>query len=272
MKKIIGVYFILNKITNNFYVGHSIDIHRRFNAHKSYLTRGIHHCLYLQRAWNKYGSNNFLFLIFKECKTEKESIELEQYFINNYKNILYNTSNDANCGGDLLTNNPNYSLIIAKRISSQKESLLKMTKKERIEKFARTGSKNGMYGRNHTEEVKKNLSILNKGNIPINKGKSLEESVGIDRAKEIRSLLSHYAKLRTGANNPFYGKKHTPETKERLRKTNLGKKPINMKKVLIDGMVFESLTEASRHLNISPSTILYRIRSKNFSNYKYLDS
>ncbi|MBP3914668.1 NUMOD3 domain-containing DNA-binding protein [Clostridium sp.] len=47
---------------------------------------------------------------------------------------------------------------------------------------------------------------------------------------------------RTGANNPFYGKNHTPETKERLRKANLGKKPINMKKVLIDGMIFESLT------------------------------
>lgn len=272
MKKIIGVYFILNKITNNFYVGHSIDIYRRFNAHKSYLTRGIHHCLYLQRAWNKYGSSNFTFLIFKECKTEKESIKLEQYFIDNYKNILYNTSNEANCGGDLLTNNPNYDLIIAKRISSQKKSLLKMTKKERIEKFARNGSKNGMYGRSHTEDVKKNLSILNKGNIPINKGKSLEESVGIDKAKEIRSLLSNYAKLRTGANNPFYGRNHTPETKERLHKANLGKKPINMKKVLIDGIAFESLTEASRHLNLSPSTILYRIRSKNFPNYKYLDS
>ena len=96
MQKIIGVYFILNKITNNFYVGHSINIYSRFRAHKSYLNRGIHHCIYLQRAWNKYQEDNFEFIIFKECKTEKESIELEQYFIDNYKYILYNTSNDAN--------------------------------------------------------------------------------------------------------------------------------------------------------------------------------
>lgn len=272
MQKIIGVYFILNKITNNFYVGHSINIYSRFRAHKSYLNRGIHHCIYLQRAWNKYQEDNFEFIIFKECKTEKESIELEQYFIDNYKYILYNTSNDANCGGDLLTNNPNYHSIIAKRISSQKESLLKMTKEERIDKFSRKGSKNGMYVRNHSEEVKKNLSNLNKGNIPVNKGKSLEASVGIDKAKEIRIKLSTYAKLRTGSNNPFYGRNHTKETKEYLHNINLGKKPPNMKKVLIDNIIFESLTDASRQLNVVPTTILYRIRSKNFPNYKYLES
>lgn len=47
MKKITGVYIIKNKVTNKFYVGHSIDINKRFNAHKSYLKRGIHHCIYL---------------------------------------------------------------------------------------------------------------------------------------------------------------------------------------------------------------------------------
>ena len=272
MDKIIGVYFIINKITNNFYVGHSIDIYKRFRAHKSYLTRGIHHCIHLQRAWDKYGENNFKFLIFKKCKTEKESIELEQYYIDNFKSILYNVSDCANLGGDLLTNNPNHDSIIAKRIASQKAAISKLTKDERISKFARKGINNGMYGRTHSDEVKIRLSILNKGKSPINKGKCLEEIVGIDKANEIRTTLSNYAKNRTGPNNSFYGRTHTMETKERLRKANLGKKPINMKKVLIDDIVFESLTEAARQLKVVPATILYRIRSKNYPNYKYYNS
>lgn len=31
MNKITGVYIIKNKITNKFYVGHSIDINKRFS-------------------------------------------------------------------------------------------------------------------------------------------------------------------------------------------------------------------------------------------------
>lgn len=61
MKTQIGVYFIRNKINNKFYVGHSIDISKRFLAHKSYLNRGLHHSTYLQRAWDKYGAENFEF-------------------------------------------------------------------------------------------------------------------------------------------------------------------------------------------------------------------
>lgn len=147
-----------------------------------------------------------------------------------------------------------------------------MTKEERINKFSRKGINNGMYGRNHSEYVKRKLSLLNKGKVPINKNKSLEESLGIERAKKIKNILSNYAKSRTGANNPFYGKNHTMETKKRLRNANLGKKPINMKKVLINDIVFESLTEASRQLDVVPATILYRIRSKNYPNYKYYNT
>lgn len=54
-----------------------------------------------------------------------------------------------------------------------------MSKSERIEKFSRSGVKNGMYGKSHTAEVKKIISSKNKG-------KSLEESVGEIRDTEIK--------------------------------------------------------------------------------------
>lgn len=271
MMKITGVYIIKNKVTNKFYVGHSIDINKRFNAHKSYLKRNIHHCIYLQRSWNKYGEDNFEFITVKSYISEEESIKLEQYYIDNFKNDIYNTGDYANSGGDLLSNNPNRLQIIHKRIESQKKVLEKMSKSERIEKFSRSGVKNGMYGKSHTSEVKKLISSKNKGNIPVNKGKSLEENVGELKAKEIKKNLSDLAKNRVGNKNPFYGKHHSEESKLKLKNAMIGKKPVNSKKVRIDNVIYESLTDASRKLNVVPATILYRIRSKNYPTYEYYD-
>lgn len=271
MQKIIGVYIIKNKITNKFYVGHSVDINNRFRSHKSYLKRGIHHCLYLQRSWNKYGEDNFEFIIIKHCKSEKESIALEQYYIDNFKPYIYNTGDSAYFGGDLLSNNPNKTKIIEKRVATQRENLINMSKSERIEKFSRKGVENGMYGKTHSISVKNIISSKNKGNIPINKGKTLEESVGYERAQEIKENLSSLAKNRLGPKNPFYGKHHSKETKLKLKNTMLGRKPVNLKKVRINDIIYESLTDASRHLNVVPATILYRIKSKNYPTYEYHD-
>ena len=76
-----------------------------------------------------------------------------------------------------------------------------------------------------------------------------------------------------GENNPFYGKTHTEETLKYLREINLGKKPTNMKKVIINDVIYESVTEASRQLNVCPATIIYRIKSKSkqYLNYNYLE-
>ena len=269
--KIIGVYFIKNKITGKFYVGHSINIEKRFIRHKRDLTNGNHHCIYLQRAWDKYGKDNFEFIIHKECETKEESIELEQYFIDNFKEKLYNTSNEANLGGDLLTGNPRREEIIAKRTKTQKELLSKMSAEERKLKLGKPGKKNGMYGRTHTPEVRQKLSEINKGNTPITKGLNYEEYMSKEKAKELKQKLSENAKQRIGEKNPFYGKHHSEETKEKLRQVNLGKKPTNSRPVELDGVYYESVTEASRKLGVVPATIINRIKSKNYPNCFYLD-
>jgi hypothetical protein len=76
---------------------------------------------------------------------------------------------------------------------------------------------------------------------------------------------------KSGVNNPFYGKHHSQETKNKLSEKRLGKKPANMKQVVINDVTYESLAEASRQTGIPSPTILWRINSKNkkFSNYKY---
>jgi group I intron endonuclease len=91
MSKICGIYSILNKLNNKTYIGSSCDIERRWRHHRQNLNKGIHHCIHLQRAWNKYGEKHFIFNIEQQCKRNK-LISIEQSYLNqakaNPKNII----------------------------------------------------------------------------------------------------------------------------------------------------------------------------------------
>lgn len=56
-----GVYEIRNRTNGKCYFGSTIDWPRRKKRHMRDLRRGVHHCKYLQRAWNKYGESSFEF-------------------------------------------------------------------------------------------------------------------------------------------------------------------------------------------------------------------
>ena len=47
-----GCYEIINKQTNEIYIGESIDLFRRFSKHVSDLYENKHHCVKLQEAFN----------------------------------------------------------------------------------------------------------------------------------------------------------------------------------------------------------------------------
>lgn len=86
-EKISGVYIILNKINGKFYIGSSVNIKSRWSLHKKQLRENSHHSKYLQRSWNKYGEENFLFSIMEECERE-ECLNIENKWLN-----FHNTSN-----------------------------------------------------------------------------------------------------------------------------------------------------------------------------------
>lgn len=128
------------------------------------------------------------------------------------------------------------------------------------------GEGNPNYGNNWTVDQKKEQSRK-----VTMKMKNLETLEKMRKPKSDTSKMGKYDK--NGKNNPFYGKTHSEETRKILSEKRKGKKPSNIKKVLIEGKIYEGLNEASIQTGIKGTTIWHRIHSNNkkYENYKYID-
>ena len=74
------IYKIQNKTNGKTYIGQTKDFYKRIQKHLSDLRRGKAANKHLQRAFNKYGENNFEFSIVEKCPIESLD-EREQYWI-----------------------------------------------------------------------------------------------------------------------------------------------------------------------------------------------
>lgn len=81
----IGIYLITSKINpNKIYVGSSINIAQRWQAHLYKLGINKHHSAVLQNHINKYGIDDLTFSFI--CETNKKDIiKKEQFFIDTLK-------------------------------------------------------------------------------------------------------------------------------------------------------------------------------------------
>jgi group I intron endonuclease len=93
-----GIYRILNTINNKTYIGSSVNIDNRKYKHFWMLSRGIHDNEYLQKSFNKYGKDTFIFEVLEECD-ELKLIDRENFYIDKYK------SNNLTLGYNLSTVN-----------------------------------------------------------------------------------------------------------------------------------------------------------------------
>lgn len=86
------IYCIENTINGHCYIGQTINFANRKSKHLRELEKGIHHCLPLQRAYNKYGHDAFTIYVIEEIQDYNIIGEREDYWINEkgYYNI---------CGG-----------------------------------------------------------------------------------------------------------------------------------------------------------------------------
>lgn len=76
-----GIYQIKNIINCKIYIGSSLNIKNRFYTHKTQLNSNKHYNKKLQRSWNKYGEENFVFEVIEYVENKSELIVREQFYL-----------------------------------------------------------------------------------------------------------------------------------------------------------------------------------------------
>lgn len=158
-----GIYAIKNKINGKMYIGMTTDFKDRIEKHLWALRNNKHHSIKLQRAFNKYGEDNFDYYVLEEMKesTSNQLAEKERDYIKKYD--TYNNGYNCSLGGEGhegYTPNPEVIRKLIIRNKTTKPMLgkhLSQKSKDKISK-ANKGKGNGFYGKKHSEENKKKIS------------------------------------------------------------------------------------------------------------------
>ena len=200
------IYLITNIENKKQYVGITkFSLEERFSQH---IKRGF----LLTEAIQKYGQQKFFIELVEEVESAERAYELEQYYIKQYDTKVPNGYNLTD-GGDGI-----FGWEASEEYRQECSERVKQLHKEK---------KVGMYGKNHSEETKKKMSEVSKGKPkPWLIGRKFSEetkerirqlNLGKTLSKETRQKISENHHDISGKNNPMYGKKHSPETIEKLK-------------------------------------------------------
>lgn len=148
----IGIYCILNLVNDKIYIGQSVDIERRLRSHISYLINSKHHNQYLQRAFDKYGFDNFVFSPILECNEDKLDYYEVKYILE-FDSMDFNKGYNLESGGN--SNKRIHPDIVKKQVDARKGWHHSPESKKRLSE-ANTGRK-------HTLEARKKISEARKG-------------------------------------------------------------------------------------------------------------
>lgn len=185
-----GIYKIENQVNGRFYIGSAINIQKRWRYHIQDLHKGKHGNNYLQKAWDKYGTENFIFEVLEHCEP-LDLIRKEQHYLDNTSACENGYNICPIAGSKLGTKMPPEAI----RKSSE----------------ARMGWK-------HTEEARRKISIASKSR------RYSEETKKRQSEAKMGEKNPMYGKHYMGEDAPNYGHYATQETKEKMSRTRTGMK------------------------------------------------
>jgi group I intron endonuclease len=184
------IYGILNTSTGKWYVGSTTQPRVRYQSHRRMLENNKHHSPKLQNAWNKYGSNSFIFIELDQADNEHELTFLEHFWTDTY-DALHNgyvciKANRAEISPSTIE------LMKSRRQGENAHMFGKRHSEETKQRQSESqrGSKNHRFGKHHSDEHKAYMSMLLKGRESPNKGKRLNLTDEQREQLRIRAKMS----------------------------------------------------------------------------------
>jgi group I intron endonuclease len=227
-----GIYMITNKLTNDIYIGQSIDISNRFKNYFNLSYIKSKDSLRISRALLKYGYSNFSVTILEYCD-KSELLIREQYYFDKL--------------------NPQYNILKIEGTSlnskQKEETKAKISKSLKVDYV---NENSALFGRHHTEETK-NLMSLKKVNNYFFGNTPNEDSIELMKQKALGRKFSEDTKLKMSAvsGKPVYI--YEKFSSERFN--------------LIGSFV--SARRAGKFLGISGSTVIKYMNSGEIFKYRY---
>jgi len=184
------IYKITNKVNQKIYIGSSVDFYKRKSGHL-YNFRKQTHQDYFQKAYNKYGEENFVFEILEIVEDKAKLLKREQFYLDVLKPWIRSIGyNIAKIAGSQLgfkhsqeTKDKLSEIQIGKsytdKVGEEKAKewinkiIIKNKGKKRSQEFVEkcTGENNGFFNKLHSIESRKIMSDKRIGKEPYNKGK-----------------------------------------------------------------------------------------------------
>ena len=187
------IYCITNKINGKNYIGQTINMRARTNAHK----RGASNS-YIDRSIKKHGKENFSFSIIENFVPECDLNKKERFYINKFNTLNPNGYN-LTPGGESLRGKDN-------------------------PMYGKRGINSPIYGIKRSEAMKRKISEANKRRgawTEETRKRASESHKGYKWSQESKNKLS---KSISGEKHPLYGKKVSQKTKDKISKSLKGRK------------------------------------------------
>lgn len=212
MPRICYIYAIRCLPTGREYVGSTVALRCRWSTHKKFLKRQVHGNPKLQRAWDKYGADQFEFSVLCQC-CEDEREHQEDFWIHK-KNSHIRGFNLSPVKGES-------SLYATKGMLGKKHSAESRAKM----RAARLGVAPWNKGGKHSEETRKKIGLAQIGHKKHLGKKHSEATREKQRLAKLGKKLSlgHRQKISLANRNRTYAKGKSPseETRNKLRETQL---------------------------------------------------